>query len=94
MRGTFNVSRAIWNHSVFKPEPFSEREAFLWLISEAEWRPRTRRVGNIIVDLARGQIAASLRFMGRRWGWKKDRISRYLLRLKNRDMIKTVDLIP
>ena len=87
--GTFNISRAIWNHPAFKPEPFTEREAFIWMISEAEWKPRTKRVGGFVVNLDRGQLAASLRFMADAWRWKKDRVKRFMLRCTNRDTIAT-----
>jgi len=85
--GTFNVARAIWDHPVFAPSPFSEREAFLWLVSEASWKPRTVRAGKVIVDLERGQLCASLRFMAEAWGWSKSRVERYLKRLENHAMI-------
>jgi hypothetical protein len=85
--GTFNVARAIWEHPVFAPSPFSEREAFLWLVSEAAWKPRTARAGRVIVDLERGQLCASIRFMAEAWGWSKSRVERYLKRLENHAMI-------
>ena len=87
--GTFNVSRKIWEHDAFQHEPFSEREAFLWLVSEAAWKPRTKRVGKYTADLDRGQVFASVRFMAEAWQWSKSRVSRFLLRLKNRDMLRT-----
>lgn len=88
-RGVFAVDRGIWDHDVFADETFTEREAWVWLISEAAWRPRTRNVGGKVVQLARGQLAASLRFMADRWGWEKDAVARFLARLKKSDMIAT-----
>lgn len=88
-RGVFAVDRGIWDHDVFADEAFTEREAWVWMISEAAWRPRTRNVGGKIVALARGQLAASLRFMADRWGWEKDAVARFLTRLKKHDMIAT-----
>lgn len=85
--GTFNVSRKIWNHPEFKPEPFSEREAFLWLVSEASWKDRTARAGRVVVDLRRGQLCASVRFMAEAWQWSKSRVNRFLQRLEKRDML-------
>ena len=85
--GTFNVSRSIWQHPEFKPEQFSEREAFLWLVSEASWKDRTARAGRVVVDLKRGQLCASIRFMADAWQWSKSRVDRFLKRLENRDML-------
>jgi hypothetical protein len=42
--GTFNVARGVFDHPVFAPEPFTEREAWLWLIAEAQWKPVRKRV--------------------------------------------------
>ena len=89
MSGTVNISRRIWRNTAFKAEPFSEREAFMWMIMEASYKPREKRVGNIHINLSRGQLATSVRFMCEAWGWSKSRVDRYLKRLENRDMIGT-----
>lgn len=88
MSGTFNVARSVWNHTVFRPSKFSDREAFLWLVSEASWKPRAIRSGNYIIQLDRGQLSHSLRFMGEKWGWSKSAVQRFLKTLENRDMIR------
>ncbi|AGH30751.1 MULTISPECIES: hypothetical protein [unclassified Sulfitobacter] len=89
MSGTVNISRGIWHDTAFKPEPFSEREAFMWIIMEASYKPRQKRVGNVTVDLKRGQLATSVRFMCEAWDWSKSRVDRFLKRLEKRDMIGT-----
>lgn len=87
MNGYYRMARGWMNNPVFKPEPFTEREAWLWLIEEAAWRPRKKRVGTTLIALQRGQIAASLRFMATAWGWKKDRVRRFLKRLADDSML-------
>lgn len=87
MSGTVNISRGIWHDTAFKPEPFTEREAFMWIIMEASYKPRQKRVGNVTVDLQRGQLATSVRFMCEAWDWSKSRVDRFLKRLEKRDMI-------
>ncbi|WP_216602378.1 hypothetical protein [Ruegeria sp. HKCCD6109] len=89
MSGTVNISRKIWRHSAFKPEPFTEREAWMWMVMEASYKPRQKPVGDIWVDLERGQLASSVRFMCDAWGWSKSRVDRFLKRLEKRDMIGT-----
>lgn len=86
-RGFFAVDRGVWDHPVFADEAFSEREAFLWLIGEAAFKPRRARVGSVVVDLERGQVAVSLRYMAARWRWSEPRVRRYLARLKKDGMI-------
>lgn len=87
--GRFMVGRSIWTHPAFKDEPFTEREAFLWMVGKASWKPRSVRVGNYVAETERGQLAASVRFMADVWKWPKSRVGRYLERLKNRDTVKT-----
>jgi len=89
MSGTVNISRGIWHDVAFKDEPFSEREAFIWIIMEASYKPREKRVGSITVSLERGQLVTSVRFMCSAWSWSKSRVDRFLKRLENRDMIGT-----
>lgn len=89
-RGVFAVDRGIWSDPDFAAEPFTEREAFLWLVSEAAWKPHRKRVGSKLVELARGQSCHSVRFMAEAWQWSKSRVDRFLDRLEERDTIKRV----
>jgi hypothetical protein len=87
MSGTVNISRAIFDHEFFASEPMTEREAWIWLIMEASWKPRKKRAGDVIVDLERGQLAASVRFMASAWKWTPARVQRFIKRLSDLSMI-------
>lgn len=89
MSGTVNIARSLFYDAAFKDQPFTEREAFMWLVMEASWKDREKRIDNRIISLKRGQLAASVRFMAEAWGWQKSTVDRFLQRLKNRDMIGT-----
>lgn len=89
MSGTVNISRTIWHDAAFNPAPLTEREAWIWMVMEASWKGREKRVGSAIVTLERGQLAASVRFMAEAWQWHRSSVDRYLRRLKKRDMIET-----
>ncbi len=87
-RGVFAVARGIWLDPDFAPEPFTEREAFMWLVSDAAWIARkVRGTGKYPVTVARGEFSHSVRFLGDQWRWDKDRAARFLLRLLKRDII-------
>jgi len=86
-RGVFAVDRGIWDHPSFANEPLTEREAWQWLIGEASFKARTKRVGSSVVQLERGEVAASLRFMADKWQWNEPRVRRFLKRLKTDAMI-------
>lgn len=85
--GVFAVARGIFDHPFFKDEPFTEREAWLWLCGQAAWKATRVRVGKALVDLKRGQCAYSTRFLAGRWKWKEPRVRRFLSRLKTDAMI-------
>jgi hypothetical protein len=80
-RGFFAVDRGVWDHPLFVRERFSEREAWLWLISSAAWEPTTVRIGRSKFDLKRGQCAFSLRFLAEKWMWSEPKVRRFLKRL-------------
>lgn len=86
--GTFNVARSVWDHPAFRASEFSEREAFIWLISEAAWKPRRHRAGGRIVDIERGQLCHSVRFMASAWGWTPARVFRFLTKMREENMIE------
>lgn len=85
--GVFAVSRDIFEHRFFAGEPFTEREAWVWLIREAAWKARRVRVKDGMVSLKRGQLATSVRFMADRWQWHRSSVDRFLKRLKTETMI-------
>lgn len=83
-RGYIAMPRSIFDHKAFSPEPLSEREAFLFIVAAAAWKPRQDRIGRAVVDLQRGQFAASTRFLAARWGWSEARVRRFFIRLSGR----------
>lgn len=90
-RGVFAVDRGIWDHDFLAEDdrPFSRREAWVWLVSEAAWRDRAVRVGGVGVKLSRGQIAHSIRFIAKAWHWPKSNVARFLDGLEHESMIGT-----
>lgn len=87
MSGTVNIARGLWDDPTFADSQMSQREAWIWLIAEASWKPRVKRFAGRDVSLARGQVAASTRFMAAAWMWSEPRVRRYLDTLENRRMI-------
>lgn len=86
-RSVFAVDRGVFDHPVFAREPYTEREAWLWLLSQAAWRPHRVRVRNGTLELRRGQCAFATRFMAQKWDWSEARVRRFLTRLKIDAMI-------
>lgn len=58
--------------------PFDTRSAWVYLLFKAAWRPSDYRTGSRVDHLERGEFVASLRYLGERWGWSKDKVRRFL----------------
>lgn len=92
MSGTVNIARDLWKDTTFRDAKMSQREAWIWLIAEASWKERARRIGSYEVVLRRGQAAASTRFLAEAWKWSEPGVRRYLGMLEKRRMItRTTD---
>jgi hypothetical protein len=65
--------------------------AWLWLVSQAAWKSTRVTVSNgrtsEIVELERGQLSHSRRFMATSWGWSEKRVRTFLNRLQKGGMI-------
>jgi hypothetical protein len=87
--GVFAVHRGVFKHELFADEPYTEREAWIWLIGNAAWKQTRARVKGAFIPLERGQLAYSLRFLAEHWRWSKNKVSRFFDLLKNEGMIGT-----
>lgn len=85
--GYFIIYREIFDHHIFAPEPFTEREAWMWLICSAAWQTCKVRAGSAVIEIERGELIYSTRFMARKWRWTESRVRRFLKRLQGDAMI-------
>lgn len=84
------IQTSIFDHEVFAAEPFSEREAWMWLISKAAWKDTKHRIGHNVVDVPTGSMFLTLREMQATWRWKSDkRVRSFLSMLEREEMIET-----
>jgi hypothetical protein len=82
-RGVFAVDRGVFDHpKLCDGKPLTKLEAWLWLLSSAAWKPISRRISGQNIELRRGQLVASSRFLAERWRWKEPRVRRFLVLLK------------
>lgn len=84
----FMIARSVFDHPLFSSKrEFSRLEAWVWMLSEAAWKPRKISVSGKTVVLDRGQVCHSVRYMAEAWGWSKSSVERFLTRLKTETMI-------
>jgi hypothetical protein len=91
--GHINVARSIFDHPMFDDgKPLSQREAWLWLISNAAWRRmqvvvRNGRAAGML-NLDRGQLSFSRSFLRKAWNWSSEKkVRTFLERLERECMV-------
>jgi len=89
MSGFVVMSRDWLDHAVFYGDEFSRRDAWAWLIANAAWKPTKARLKGTTVELERGELCFSVRFLARKWRWSKSRADRWLHTLRAEGMIAT-----
>lgn len=88
-KGWYLMHRGWQKNAMFKKEPFTEREAWEWLVSEATYETKTVSFKGNPIKLTRGQLSHSIRYMADEWKWSKSKIESYLNKLKKWDAIRT-----
>jgi hypothetical protein len=89
MRDRFlKLNAGFFKHAYWQQKrTYSFAEAWLDLIWNArfEAKPISKIVSrNRTIEIKRGEIHASLRFLAERWGWTKERVQRFLAAAKER----------
>jgi hypothetical protein len=88
MSGYFAIQRGIFDHpALSSKEPFSEREAWIWLIEKANYCPQRFRSGYEVFEVPRGALATHYRAIAKEWRWDHKRVARFLKLLQNEGMI-------
>ena len=93
-RGYIKLWRKFKDNELWKePRVFSKWEAWLDLISEAQWQAEDKPVliRNTVYQQKQGEVLKSTRTWARKWRWSESRVRRFLKLLKKRRMIDAVD---
>lgn len=85
----YRMERGWKDHEFFQKEPYSERDAWQWMIEEAAFKEKTIAVMGVPVRLKRGQFCHSVRFMAEKFQWSVGRVQRFIKRLQKWMMIIT-----
>lgn len=77
------------DNKVFEDEPYTQRNAWEWMIGEAQWKDGICNVLGKPVFLKRGQFSDSIRFMAIKFKWSKSKVECFLNKLRTWSMIQT-----
>lgn len=87
--GWIILERGIRDHWIYSEKPFSRFQAWIDLIFSANFRDKTIMVNGKPFLVRRGSFLTSTRKLAERWGWSKNKTSRYLSILRDEGMIET-----
>lgn len=88
MSGWYRMRRGWQEHDFFADQPFTEREAWEWLIGNAAWKGTIRRGGKgDAIPITRGQLHVSDRSLASAWQWDKKTVRRFMDRLEGARMV-------
>lgn len=79
----FKVHRPLLKSDLWLAEEFSRGQAWVDLVGLAAFKPSHVRIGNIRVDVVRGQFATAERFLCVRWKWSRGKVRRFLNELES-----------
>lgn len=91
MSGWYRMKRGWQSHAFFAREPYTEREAWEWLISAAAYKPHSVFVKGRPVSLEIGEIATTQRDLAEEWKWGRQRVRGYVKRLVAAAMVELLD---
>lgn len=79
--GYIPLSRKFFEHELWlEPRVFSRAEAFADLLRRVRFEANTctMLMGARSVTIGRGEVAASVRFLAKNWGWSKNKVDKFL----------------
>jgi hypothetical protein len=88
--GFYLMHRGWQDNPLFGREPFSRRDAWVWLIENAVHKPTRISIGGKGLELHRGQLSYSLRYLAKQWGWDDPKVRRFIAAAVRENMIDCV----
>lgn len=86
----YAMKRGWMDSPVFADEPYTEREAWEWIISEASYDGKKKfNISGFPEQLPMGCLSFSYSFLAKAWKWNKAKVCRVLKRYEEWGMIET-----
>lgn len=86
-KGWILLYRSIRDSWIWHKKPFDPARAWIDLILDANHEDKKISVNGRLVKIKRGQKWTSLRVLSERWGWRQERVLRFLRTLEEDGMI-------
>jgi len=85
--GYILLHRSVFDSERFAQEPFTEREAWIWMLTQASYQPHRIRYHNRMITVGRGEVPTSYRRLQEQFRWGVHRVYNFLNLLNNEGMI-------
>ena len=90
--GTIVLDRGVFGHAALRDDqPYPEILAWIWMLAAAAKSQRSRRINGQVVQLNRGQLAYSHRYLAKQFKWSVSRVQRFLEHLTVEAMITVAE---
>lgn len=87
-QGFIKLSRRFFKNILWKePRTYSRAEAWLDLIYSARFEASKEIVNNRVIEVRKGEVVASRRFLEKRWKWGSSKVINFLNFLRSEGMI-------
>ena len=86
-QGWVRIDRSLMDHWLHEDKPYNRMAAWVDLILMANFEDKKININGDVLNLKRGQVATSLRYLSSRWGWSKDKVGYFLNTLESDGMI-------
>ena len=87
--GFVRLSRSYFDHHFWmEKRVFDRAAAWLDLVAQCAFEPRKQMINGELIEIPRGGIAASERFLSDRWMWSRTKVRAFLDVLESEKMIK------
>ena len=88
-KGYFKLHRRFFDHWLWSEQRcLSKAEAWIDLLQIAAYVPTKRIIRDKLLQIAEGELIASLRYLADKWGWNKDKAASFLRLLESEGMIR------
>jgi len=82
------ISRKIFEHQFWcEGRVYSRFEAWLDIVQSTRFEDTELLVGNRLINIKRGQLPVSLRYLAERWKWSTKKVNNYLDLLQHAQMV-------
>ena len=78
MEGFIPINRKLFEHWLWQDKPYAKGQAWIDLISLANFKDRKIPFKDGVTVLKRGEINSSLGTLAVRWGWSRMSVKRFL----------------